>query len=113
MPCINGRAEKLLDFAQPLRSYALGLADRRDDIANFLQHVLPGGGINFMVDVGKMKWRSFTWVAVPAVVAPVEYTMEKSTFIEMGGHQQAVRLLSNIKAEETAKWGKRKNRREE
>jgi NADPH-dependent glutamate synthase beta subunit-like oxidoreductase len=48
-------------------------------------YVLPGGGINFMVDIGKMKWRSFTWVAVPAVVAPVEYTMEKETFIKTLG----------------------------
>ena len=70
-------------------------------------YVLPGGGINFMVDVGKMKWRSFTWVAVPAVVAPVEYTMEKSTFVQMGGYQQALRLLSDIKAEEARKWEER------
>jgi hypothetical protein len=54
--------------------------------------------------VGKMKWRSFTWVAVPAVVAPVEYTMEKQTIVEMGGHQQALRLLSDIKTEEAARW---------
>jgi formate hydrogenlyase subunit 6/NADH:ubiquinone oxidoreductase subunit I len=67
-------------------------------------YILPGGGINFMVDVGKMRWRSFTWVAVPAVVVPIEYTMEKPTFIEMGGHQQALRLLSDIKAVEEAKW---------
>ncbi len=71
-------------------------------------YVLPGGGINFMVDVGKMKWRSFSWVAVPAVVAPIEYTMEESTFIEMGGHQQALRLLSDIKVEEAEKWKDRK-----
>jgi hypothetical protein len=67
-------------------------------------YVLPGGGINFIVDVGKMTWRSFTWVAAPAVVAPVEYTMEKNTFIEIGGHLQALRLLSDIKAAEEAKW---------
>jgi 6-hydroxynicotinate reductase len=74
-------------------------------------YVLPGGGINFMVDVGKMKWRSFTWVAVPAVVAPVEYTMEKQTFIEMGGHQHALRLLSDIKAEESEKWENRSDQK--
>jgi|GEM_PF-188212 len=66
--------------------------------------ILPGGGINFMVDVGKMKWRSFTWVAAPAIVSPVEYTMEKKTFIEMGGHLQALRLLGEIQATEEAKW---------
>jgi NADPH-dependent glutamate synthase beta subunit-like oxidoreductase len=76
-------------------------------IGGVAAYVLPGGGINFMVDVGKMKWRSFTWVAVPAVVAPVEYTMEKSTFVEMGGHHQALRLLSDIKAEEAERWKRR------
>ncbi|MEM3112511.1 MAG: 4Fe-4S binding protein [Candidatus Anstonellales archaeon] len=67
-------------------------------------YVLPGGGINFLVDVGKMKWRSFTWVPVPAVVAPIEYTMEYSTFIEIGGHRQALKKLSDLKAEEELKW---------
>jgi len=69
-------------------------------------YVFPGGGINFIVDVGKMKWRSFTWVAVPAVVAPIEYTMEKRTFVELGGPVQNLRLLSDIKAEEERKWNK-------
>ncbi len=71
-------------------------------------YVFPGGGINFMVDVGKMKWRSFAWVAVPAVVAPIEYTMEKETFIQMGGHKQALRLLDDIKAADESKWRLRK-----
>jgi hypothetical protein len=71
-------------------------------------YVLPGGGINFMVDVGKMKWRSFTWVPVPAVVAPIEYTMEKKTFVELGGPTQSLRLLSEIKAKEEKKWKERK-----
>ena len=67
-------------------------------------YVFPGGGINFIVDVGMMKWRSFTWVAVPAVVAPIEYTMERRTFVELGGPTQELRLLSDIKAEEESKW---------
>ena len=71
-------------------------------------YVLPGGGINFMVDVGKMKWRSFTWVPVPAVVAPIEYTMEKKTFVELGGPARSLRLLSEIKAEDERKWKERK-----
>lgn len=71
-------------------------------------YVFPGGGINFLVDVGKMKWRSFAWVAVPAVVAPIEYTMEKETYIQMGGHKQALRLLDDIKASEESKWRHRK-----
>jgi NAD-dependent dihydropyrimidine dehydrogenase PreA subunit len=67
-------------------------------------YVLPGGGINFMVDVGKIQGRGFTWVPVPAVVAPIEYTMEYSTFLEMGGHRQALRRLSDLKKEEKERW---------
>ena len=62
--------------------------------------IFPGGGINFMVDVRKISWRAFTWVPTPAVVAPIEYTMQRETFIQMGGHKQALRLLSDIKASE-------------
>ncbi len=49
--------------------------------------VLPGGGINFMVDVSKMVENPITWVPTPATVAPVEYTMTKEKFIELGGHK--------------------------
>jgi ferredoxin len=59
--------------------------------------VFPGGGINFMVDVGQMCWRTFSWVPFPALVVPVEYTMEKETYIELGGHLRNLRLLSDIK----------------
>ncbi|OGP90007.1 MAG: hypothetical protein A2156_01410 [Deltaproteobacteria bacterium RBG_16_48_10] len=73
-------------------------------------YVLPGGGINFLVDVAKMKWRSFTWVPIPAVVAPIEYTMEKETFVQIGGHLQALRLLSDIKAAEEMRGRNRNSR---
>ena len=45
---------------------------------------------------------------VPAVVAPIEYTMEKETFVTLGGHLQTLRLLADIKAAETSKWANRK-----
>ena len=60
--------------------------------------VLPGGGINFMVDVGKMAWRSFSWTPSPALVAPIEYTMEKQTYFELGGHKRALLLLDEIRS---------------
>jgi ferredoxin len=59
--------------------------------------IFPGGGINFMVDVGQMLWRSFSWVPFPALIVPLEYTMEKETYIEMGGHLRNLRLLNDIK----------------
>jgi hypothetical protein len=74
--------------------------------------VLPGGGINFMVDVGIMQWRSFCWTPAPAVVVPIEYTMETTTYHELGGHKRKLMLLDEIKNQrETRSWdNKRKNR---
>lgn len=69
-------------------------------IAGAKVFVLPGGGINFMVDVSKMVEESITWVPTPATVAPVEYTMTKEKFIELGGHKANIitkeQLLSKI-----------------
>ncbi len=53
--------------------------------------VLPGGGINFMVDVEKVMPGAFTWVPTPATVCPIEYTMTLEDYLDMGGHEQAIR----------------------
>jgi hypothetical protein len=53
--------------------------------------VLPGGGINFLVDVEKVMPGAFTWVPTPAVVCPVEYTMTLDDYREMGGHVEAMK----------------------
>lgn len=53
--------------------------------------VLPGGGINFMVDVEKVMPGAFTWVPTPATVCPIEYTMTREDYKEMGGHEEAVK----------------------
>lgn len=67
--------------------------------------VLPGGGINFMVDTGAMQWRSFCWTPAPAVVAPIEYTMERETYYQLGGHKRKLRLLEEIGEErELRNW---------
>lgn len=62
--------------------------------------LLPGGGINFMVDVEKVVAKAFTWVPTPATVAPVEYTMPLAKYEEIGGHVQAIRKLSEIVSQE-------------
>ena len=68
-------------------------------------YVLPGGGINFMVDVDKMQWRSFSWTPSPAVVAPIEYTMEIETYYAIGGHKRRMHTLGDIMAErEIVRW---------
>lgn len=53
--------------------------------------VLPGGGINFMVDVEKVFPGAFTWVPTPATVCPIEYTMTVDDFREIGGHEEAIK----------------------
>ncbi len=53
--------------------------------------ILPGGGINFMVDVEKVMPGAFTWVPTPATVCPIEYTMTLEDYIEMGGHAEAIK----------------------
>ena len=53
--------------------------------------ILPGGGINFMVDVGRVKTNFFYWTPTPATICPIEYTMVLKDYEEMGGHLQAMK----------------------
>jgi len=53
--------------------------------------LFPGGGINFMVDVERVKQDFFYWTPTPAVICPIEYTMTYSDYEEMGGHVEAMR----------------------
>ena len=62
--------------------------------------ILPGGGINFMVDVEKVVPKAFTWVATPATVVPVEYTLTKETYEKIGGHMEKIRPLDDVIAEQ-------------
>ncbi len=41
-------------------------------------YVWPGGGITFMVDVTQMPANAFGYVPTPALVAPIEFTMQLS-----------------------------------
>ncbi len=59
--------------------------------------ILPGGGINFLVDVEKVVPKAFTWVPTPATVAPVEYTMTRAKYAEIGGHVDCIKPLSSLK----------------
>ena len=53
--------------------------------------LFPGGGINFMVDVEKVKQDFFYWTPTPAVICPIEYTMTTPDYEKMGGHMEAMR----------------------
>jgi hypothetical protein len=53
--------------------------------------IFPGGGINFLVDVARIKYGSIYLTPTPSFVLPVEYTMRIDTFKEIGGHIEAIR----------------------
>lgn len=53
--------------------------------------LFPGGGINFMVDVERVKPPFFYWTPTPAVICPIEYTMACDDYERMGGHVEAMK----------------------
>ena len=53
--------------------------------------LFPGGGINFMVDVERVKPSFFYWTPTPAIICPIEYTMTYSEYEKMGGHVEAMK----------------------
>jgi 6-hydroxynicotinate reductase len=59
-------------------------------------YVWPGGGITFMVDVSRMPENAFGYVPTPALVAPIEFTMKKSDYADLGGHMNHVRPLDEV-----------------
>ena len=83
-------------------SKAVHAGDVKVTIGGGDTYILPGGGINFMVDVEKVVPNAFTWVATPATVVPVEYTMLKETFADLGGHVEAIRPVSELKKAKTS-----------
>jgi hypothetical protein len=76
----------------------------RMTIAGAPVFILPGGGINFMVDVGKMVPESTTYVPTPAAVLPIEYTMTRDRYEKLGGHTEQIitkaELLKRLESEE-------------
>ena len=61
-------------------------------------YVWPGGGITFMVDVTRLPKGAFGYVPTPALVAPLEFTLNRADFVALGGHDEAVRDVPSILA---------------
>ena len=59
-------------------------------------YVWPGGGITFMVDVARLPPGAFGYVPTPALVAPLEFTLPRTAYLAMGGHEQAIRPLDQV-----------------
>ena len=62
-------------------------------------YIWPGGGITLMVDVTRMPENSFGSVPTPALGAPIEFTMKKEDFQQMGGHMDFIRKLEEVSEE--------------
>lgn len=56
----------------------------------------PGGGITVMVDVTDVPDGAFGYVPTPALVAPLEFTVNRAAYEAMGGHTTAIRNLSDV-----------------
>lgn len=56
-------------------------------------YVWPGGGITLMVDVNEMPDNSFGYVPTPALVAPIEFTVSRKDYIELGGYGDRIKPL--------------------
>jgi hypothetical protein len=63
-------------------------------------YVWPGGGITLMVDVTRVPKGAFGYVPTPALVAPIEFTMPRWAFEELGGYAEEVRTLADVLAEQ-------------
>ena len=59
-------------------------------------YLWPGGGITVMVDVTAVPDGAFGYVPTPALVAPLEFTLDRASYARMGGHDQAVRDLADV-----------------
>nr|WP_199899613.1 hypothetical protein [Sneathiella glossodoripedis] len=59
-------------------------------------YIWPGGGITMMVDVSQMPENSFGYVPTPAIVAPIEFTLSKQDFGELGGHVERIIPVEDV-----------------
>ncbi|KKM09829.1 6-hydroxynicotinate reductase [Clostridiales bacterium PH28_bin88] len=73
-------------------------------IAGAPAYVMPGGGITFLADVEQMVPKPFTYTTSQAVVAPIEYTIIRSKYAEIGGHIKSIRPFSEVIKEGRFQW---------
>ena len=60
--------------------------------------VWPGGGITVMVDVSLMPDRSTGYVPTPAIVFPIEFTMRRADYLQMGGYADQIQPFDRVVA---------------
>lgn len=53
-------------------------------------YLWPGGGITVMADVLRFPGKAFGHVPTPALVAPIEFTLPRALYAELGGHMEEI-----------------------
>ncbi len=87
----------LVKEGRPMKlSEALRNRKARLTVAGAPAEVFPGGGIDFMVDVQKVKAGSFGWTQAPTTIAPLEWTLKLQDFVDIGGLVEVVRPLKGV-----------------
>jgi hypothetical protein len=61
-------------------------------------YLWPGGGITVMADVTRFPQGSFGYVPTPALVAPIEFTLPRSLYEQLGGHMSDVVSVEEVLA---------------
>ena len=61
-------------------------------------YVWPGGGITILADVARMPKNSFGYVPTPAIVAPIEFTLPRATYLALGGHAKDIVTIDDVVA---------------
>jgi hypothetical protein len=53
-------------------------------------YLWPGGGITVMADVLRFPGKAFGYVPTPALVAPIEFTLPRALYAQLGGHMDEI-----------------------
>jgi 6-hydroxynicotinate reductase len=59
-------------------------------------YVWPGGGITVMADVTRLPKGAFGYVPTPAIVAPMEFTLPRALYEQLGGHAADIVAVGDI-----------------
>ncbi len=76
------------------RSVASG--ETRVTLGGAPAHIWAGGGITVMADVTRMPKGSFGYVPTPAIVAPIEFTLPRALYDQLGGHSREVVAMEQV-----------------
>ncbi len=76
------------------RSVAKG--ETRVTLGGAPAHIWAGGGITVMADVTRMPKGSFGYVPTPAIVAPIEFTLPRALYAQLGGHMGDIVSMEDV-----------------